>query len=256
MNILYDYCIENFVKKPTRILSISVLIDTTSPVASWVKDGLNATDDMVYSSATGTKTCNWDSFTDPESGIASYEVKVVINQEEKLKVKLENVAHSFIDHSITMNHLDKVHFTLEGQNGAGLKSVVNSDGFIVDHTPPVMEHVSDRQGNGQYQSTSTELSLRWNFKDGDSGLIYYQYSITEIQHGNKKHFWPQGERFHTISNPSEDYSTTLSGLTLSNGAMYKVNVIAMNKALLSTSHTSAGVIVDTTAPIMSQVCVI
>ena len=233
---------------------ISVLIDTTPPVASWIRDGLNATDDMMFSSETSTKPCNWDPFSDPESEIANYQVKVVINQQERITVELDNHVHSFKDHSITMNHLDKVQFTLEGQNGAGLKSVVNSDGFIVDHTPPVLEHISDHRGNGQYQSTSTELNLQWKYHDSDSGIKYYQYSVIEVKHGSENHFWPQEKRFIRITDPSVDYFTSITGLTLSNGVMYKVNVIAINKALLSTSHMSAGVIVDTTAPIMLQVC--
>ncbi|XP_033731539.1 uncharacterized protein LOC117321182 [Pecten maximus] len=46
---------------------------------------------------------------------------------------------------------------------------------------------------------------------------------------------------------------TLEDLVLKDGAMYSVKVICTNNALLSTHHESPGVIVDTSAPVMTQV---
>ncbi|KAJ8312545.1 hypothetical protein KUTeg_009918 [Tegillarca granosa] len=234
--------------------SDGVLVDLTPPLPGWIKDGKMKPKDIAYSSESATKNCYWGNFSDPESHMAEYEVSVYINR-EFIKTFSVNVQEEFFDHSISMKHLDTVDFSLKGTNGAGLSVVVNSDGFLIDHTPPDMDFLHDTADGSRYQSSKDKLNLKWKFDDSDSGIKEYRFFINQMMHGIKSRFWPQHEQF-TTTTPASQFQALMNkeinGLSLTDGAKYSVHVTAINGALMSTSHESEGVIVDTSPPVITK----
>lgn len=231
------------------------MVDLTPPLPGWIKDGKTKPKDIAYSSESATKNCFWGNFTDPESDIAGYEVSVYINS-EFIKTFGVNTHKEFVDLSISMKHLDTVDFSLKGTNGAGLSVEVKSDGFLVDHTPPNMDYLLDTPDGSKYQSSKEQLNIKWKFDDTDSGIKEYRYFINQMMHGTKSRFWPQQEQFVTaipLSPFQSSMKEEMIGLGLTDGAKYSLHVTAINGALMSTSHESEGVIVDTSPPVMTKV---
>ena len=236
---------------PATCLIIPVLVDTTPPITGHVTDGnMSDKEDMRYTSETVTKKCHWIGFFDPESGIDKYMVDVFINNELKNTFDVAK-QQTFQDKTISMEHNDHVHFSVHGVNGAELSAAANSDGFLVDHTPPVMTKMSDSETGSPYQSNKSAMHLRWTFKDDESGIKEYRTVIYETKHGVKQQFWPQHEPYNLtkpLSTVFAEMDVTLNEVSLKDGGKYSLHVTSINGALLSTAHESPGVIVDTTAP--------
>ena len=233
-----------------------MLVDITPPIPGHVVDGkITSKEDMKYTSETVTKNCHWNGYYDPESGIDKYKVVVFVNNELKdtFDAKRETV---FEDKTISLEHGDQVHFSVHGVNGAGLSAYADSNGFLVDHTPPVMTEISDEENNQRFQSNSTAMNLRWDFRDDESGIKEYRTVIFETKEGIKQRFWPDHTSYDLMKQPSEyngKMDVTVDRLGLKDGGKYSLHVTAINGALLSTAHESTGVIVDTTAPLAPKV---
>ncbi|XP_061168902.1 uncharacterized protein LOC133178171 [Saccostrea echinata] len=239
--------------KDSNGTSNGVLVDTTPPLSSYAVDGPDLSEDISFSSETATKIVTWDNFTDPESGVEKYTVTVYIN-DAKIKTFDASIKTTFEDHSISMDHKDKVHFQVDSFNKAGLSENVLTDGFIVDHTPPNLIFILDNIHQRRYQTYDNFLNLRWQFEDEESGIKEYRYAVLESLHGMKKRFWPKTEMYVTVF-PNSSIGTTAIDLDkhLLTGATYSVHVAAINVAHLSTEHESEGVTIDPTPPIMSKV---
>ena len=237
----------------------AVLVDTTQPLAGRVFDGkVSAKEEMRYSSETVTKTCHWNGYRDPESAIEKYKVDVYINYELKDSFDV-GTEPEFEDKTISLEHNDHVYFSVHGINGAGLGNVSQSNGFVVDHSPPIMTKLSDTENGAPYQSEKTALHLRWSFKDDESGIKEYRTVIYETKEGIKQKFWPKYAAFNSsepLSEFSGDMNVFLGNLSLSDGGKYSAHVTSINGALLSTAHESKGVVVDTTPPTISKVYII
>ena len=231
--------------------NISVLVDVTPPLPGFVVDG-NVKDiqDQNYTSETVTKHCHWNGYFDPESGIDNYKVDVYINNELKDTFDVGQKEY-FEDKTISLEHGDDVHFSVHGINGAGLGKAADSNGFIVDHTPPIMTELSDTNTGSLYQSQKSTMHLKWNFRDEESGIKEYRTVIYETKAGVKQRFWPNHSPYN-LTNPSSKFSgrmlVTLDQLNMKDGGRYSLHVTSVNGALLSTAHESIGVTVDTTKP--------
>ena len=205
---------------------------------------------MKYSSETVTKNWHWSGYYDPESGIDKYKVDVYVNNKLKDTFDAERKT-MFEDKTISLEHGDHVHFSVHGVNGAGLSCSAESDGFLVDHTPPVMTDISDEENNQPFQSNNTAMHLMWNFRDDESGIKEYRTVIFETKEGTKQQVWPDHKSYNLMK-PVSEYNAKMDvvvdNLRLKDGGKYSVHVTAMNGALLSRGHESKGVIVDTTAP--------
>ena len=232
------------------------MVDTTPPLAGYVVDGkVSEREDMKYTSETVTKTCHWNGYLDPESGIDKYKVDVYINNELKDTFDV-GTEQNFEDKTISLEHNDRVYFSVHGINGAGLGKAADSNGFVVDHTPPIMTKLSDTENDVPYQSDNTTMHLRWSFKDDESGIKEYRTVIYETKEGIKQKFWPRHSSYNLsepLSEFSGDIDVLLDNLSLNDGGKYSVHVTSVNGALLSMAHESVGVVVDTTPPRVAKV---
>lgn len=103
-----------------------------------MNDGKTNDDELSFSSETVSKFANWNGYYDPESSIDRYKIDVVINNEKRGTFETGK-ATEFEDHTISMEHQDKVTFTVHGVNGADLENSSESNGFLVDLTSPVLK---------------------------------------------------------------------------------------------------------------------
>ena len=142
-------------------------------------------------------------------------------------------------------------FKVHGVNGAELKASADSDGFIVDHTPPVLVDIADNEDGFRFQSNDSTMHVMWHYIDEESGIKEFRTVVLEAKHGVKQKIWPIGEPFNlTIPDTKHPGRTDviLDNLSLKNGGKYSLHVTSLNGALLSTAHESVGVTVDMTAP--------
>ncbi|XP_033731540.1 uncharacterized protein LOC117321183 [Pecten maximus] len=161
--------------------SNGVLVDVTSPDAGWIHDGLSIHSDIQFSSESASKSCNWNNFTDAESNIDHYKASVFVNNELRKTFGLTKESNVLTDHTVTMDHNDVISWTLSAYNGAGLEIGVTSDGFLVDHTAPVMEYIRDSDSDSEYQSNSSKLDISWKVSDPESGISHHSFYIQEMK---------------------------------------------------------------------------
>ena len=233
-----------------------MLVDITPPDAGTVHDGGTKGEDISFSSATASKQCYWDGFSDPESTITNYDIALYINSQLK-KTFHRGSGTSFIDHSVALHHEDEVEFQVTATNGAGSTTDVKSDGFYVDQTPPNMMMVSSSDSGLKYQTSISEMKMKWQFEDQESGIKQYRYFVYEQLHGSKTHFWPLGLPY-AIAYPTTRggiEKITISNMSLTVGGQYSVHVTATNNAGMSSAHESDTVLVDNTPPIMEVVSI-
>ncbi|WAQ98196.1 hypothetical protein MAR_022569, partial [Mya arenaria] len=236
--------------KASNSSSDGVLVDITPPLAGRVADGNQGYPEQEYSSETVSKFANWHGFYDPESGIQNYRVDVFINNEHKQSFET-GTEQIFEDHTISMEHKDNVNFKVHGVNGAELEVDADSDGFLVDLTPPIMTEISNLDNGQIYQSDNSKLSLTWNYQDEESGIDLYRVTIFESKYGIKQKYWPNGKKYNEtkpISAFNGRMQVVLDNLSLEDGSRYSLQVSAINGAKLSTSHETQGCIIDTTFP--------
>ena len=119
-----------------------VLIDITPPIPGSTVDGLNLAKDISFSSEMATKSVSWENFTDLESGIDRYQVTLYKNN-EKVKTFASTTETHFTDHSVSMDHEDKIMFEVETFNRAGLSISQKTDGYTIDHTPPNLVFIQE-----------------------------------------------------------------------------------------------------------------
>ena len=230
------------------------MIDTTPPVKGWIKDGSDKNNDMKFSSETAEVSSVWGGFSDPESGIVSYTLDVYINN--ALAQSFENGLNTdFVDYSLSLKHGDSIYVKLTTTNGAETPTVIESDGFVIDQTPPSVKYLHDTMDGRRYQSDSTELHLKWKFDDPESGLKEYRYYIEDFYQGQGHKFYPQGQGYVTIPviNNNITVDIVLQNLNMTNGHKYLVKVTAVNHADMPQSQESDGVIIDSTPPVLKKV---
>ena len=136
------------------------MIDTTVPVKGWIVDGdAGHGHDMEFSSETAEVAAMWGGFSDPESGIVSYIVEVHINDDPPQSFD-NGLKTKFVDYSLSMKHGDHVFIRLTAKNGADVTSIVDSNGFVIDQTPPVVKYLHDTEDGMHYQVSQVTHSGR------------------------------------------------------------------------------------------------
>jgi sugar lactone lactonase YvrE len=126
-----------------------------------------------------------------------------------------------------------------------------SDTFTVDNTAPTVTGVpTDGPTAGSdidFQTSTTTLSANWAnvFADTESGITGYQWKVGTTPGG--------AELFDFTTTGISGTSASASDLMLTQGQTYYVTIQATNGAGLSSTATSDGVKVDTTAPVVSGV---
>ena len=129
----------------------------------------------------------WFQFEDPESDVIALTWCVgsrpgLCNLKPSTSLDVTaNKVSAYLNQSIRNG--DRYYVTLEAINGAGLTSVMVSNGVTVDYTPPNAGKVIDGQeGNIEYLNDGDTIYSRWSgFEDVESGIKSYQFALCEKQ---------------------------------------------------------------------------
>ena len=213
--------------------SDGITVDASAPTTPAV------TDDGQYTTNASSIHASWTS-SDPESGIVKYYYSIGTTPGATNVIDWTDAALST---SVTRTGLSLAngsayYVNVKALSGAGAYSAVGStDGIIVDATPPNAPAVTD---DGQFISTPTSIHVTWAASDNESGIVGYDYSVgTAIGSTNVKGWTSAG-----IATEA-----TITGLSMTNGSTYYVNVRASNGAgLVSAAGSTNGAILDTTRP--------
>ncbi|KAK6174798.1 hypothetical protein SNE40_013376 [Patella caerulea] len=244
--------------------SNGVTVDLTVPVAGEIIDGLkNNFVDIEFSAATATIASQWRGHSDPESNIRSYEVQILrarnkTNNFEILRDwhEMDNSTESVEWHNFHLHHRDSIKTKLRTTNGALGQIVEETDGYIVDLTPPRLIYLNDggtQQTDIDYQSTLTSIKANFKFVDEESGIDHYKYQIYKLQQGSKHQIIPATIGEWTDIKDGTAQSVTIDNQALVNGARYITRIGAVNRANAVATYDSDGFLLDNTPPKMQWV---
>ena len=138
------------------------------------------------------------------------------------------------------------YMTVQATTASGQSIVGSSNGVVIDTTAPEqiapIDHFdiafSTTQPTG-YQSSNDTIAARWAFRDLQSGVVDYQWSIGTTPGGFNI------QPFLSVGTSLRAENADLLGL-LAHNTTYYVTVIATNGAGLSANATSSGIIYSTT----------
>lgn len=206
--------------------------DTTPPTTPVV------TDDGAYSTAQSTLHASWSS-TDPETGVAGYEYAIGTTPggEDLVPFTSIGAATEVIRTDLALINGARYYFSIRATNGAGLVSAVGaSDGILVDFTPPATPVVTD---DGKFTSSADSLHFVYGSGDTESGIERYEFSIGTGLGLADVVDWQDAGLVR---------EQTITGLSLTQGGGYYVNVRARNHAGLVSEGYSNGITSDFTPP--------
>lgn len=210
-----------------------IVADATPPTAPSVTDGGRFT-----SSAT-TLEASW-SAADPESGVVGYQYSIgtAVGSTNVVTWTDAGAATSVVRTGLSLQGGTTYYFNVKALNSGGAWGPVgSSDGITVDVTPPITPTVADA---GQFMSSPASIWASWSTTDNESGISKFEYSVGTTAGGTQVLGWTDAGMLPQM---------TITGLTLTNGGTYFVNVRATNGALLvSAVGSSDGITLDTTAP--------
>eukprot|EP00118_Oscarella_pearsei_P020488 m.221995 g.221995 ORF g.221995 m.221995 type:complete len:352 (+) comp39970_c0_seq5:1816-2871(+) len=237
--------------------SETILVDLTSPNVGRVYDGrlekAKELSDKSYQTNRYAISAHWDPSTiyDPESGIDSekYELSVGTYPEGNDVVGYTQTEADNGDISVRLSHAKKYFVTLRVFNKAGLASLKSSDGIVVDVTSPDIGRIYDgprivknKQIDQSYQASNTRISGHWDpatIYDDESGIDANSY---EMSVGS---FWGRSDVIG-YSPVTADHGDLQGHLV--QAKKYYVTLRVFNRAGLSSSRSSDGIVVDVTIP--------
>ncbi|KAL5013969.1 hypothetical protein ScPMuIL_008239 [Solemya velum] len=256
-NILYAF---NSGHKQLNVSAASdgVTVDLTKPLKGEIVDGNNPSfEDMAFTAAKSTIAAQWRYYSDPESYIREYNVKVMkaenpTGEFEILKnwISFDNRTEDVVWRNLQLQHRDKIKIVLEIVNGAMESIEAETDGVVVDLTPPKLVHFGDGLSSGadrEYQVETDSVSANFQFIDEESGLVFFKFQVFQHFQGSSHKIHPETDEWEEVRDPNQN-SFTKSNLSLKSGARYSIRVGAVNGAGFVVTFQTNGVIVDATPP--------
>ena len=190
--------------------------DETPPVTPLVSD------EEDFTANTGELYASWIS-EDSESGV--YEYQYIITEDSIVGTIIRNwtstgITNQVLAETLNLTNGKTYYFGVKARNGVGLWSDIGySDGITVDNTSPSTPDVTDE---GKFTKSRTELSASWSSSDTESGIVEYQYRITEQS--------INGTVIRDWTSNGTDTSVTATGLPLQKAKIYYFSVKAKNGA--------------------------
>lgn len=233
-----------------------VLVDFTPPTVGDVYDNsLDCSKDDDYQIASIYYRACWLGFDDPESGITYYEWNVVRSDGRKA-FQLQNVGTKLFSYQagIALQLGRKYNVVVWAWNKAGLGTMAQSDGVVVDFTRPecsnVLDLVPGADGDQDYVTQLPPLIASWRCFDPESGLIEQKVSVGT---------YPGGADAYPFTGvaATNNVSTTFRFVSLPAipGQPLYVTVKTLNKAGLQKTQWSDGITLDDTPPVAAAVYV-
>ena len=237
----------------SRACSDALVFDSSPPLPGIIHikqpPGSNITKTFITNNSAAIY---WEGSSDPESAILRCNISVVDQAGDVKFMETSNSTSGFM--VIPENVL-----CVRGQynisaccvNNANLASFSKSV-FIVDNTPPVQSGpvVTGISCDGalHYQSDDKSIEGSWPpFTDAESGIQRYYVAI-----GSQ----PYQDDIVGFENVYLATRIKRTDLTLSQGVVYYITVVAVNRAGLSTNISSLGLLIDKTPPLVDNADII
>ena len=230
----------------STVTSNGYVIDLTPPQVSYIIDGRGSApqDDLEYQTSNTTYDMSWE-VRDEESGITRIEGALYeLHEGRRMKVypssplqatvsippspqSVWSISTAELNLDIGVRYIASLTFT----NGAGLRMVYETNGVIVDPTPPVVQSVfvatSTYIGEEGADMTTVvadpdSIEVRWAAVDPESGISGYRVGIID-SNGTIVVDYVRFE--NTYGGAIEG-----AGSTLSPNETYRIALIAVNLA--------------------------
>ena len=167
-------------------------VDTTSPYGGSVHTGLGEGRDAPYSSDITDVTVSWEGFTDYESQIDEYFIRVY--QKPSDGATFDIIHSDTVEgtvNQVTWTHFsfadgDSVRVDVRAENGAGRRRTVSSSPYVIDLSPPHVNYLvdgGDPDDDITHQSQRDQLTVTWNIEDGESGIERIEITVLEVTEG-------------------------------------------------------------------------
>ena len=225
-------------------VSNGIKVDFTAPYRPSV------TDDGVYTSSRTQLHAQWTT-SDFESGIAEYHYAIGTTPEDSdvagwTSSGPRGAARTEVTRTgLSLSDGTKYYFAVKALNSAGLWSeVAVSNGITVDASAPDAPVVAD---DGETTPRVSSFHARWSGGDPHSGIVEYQYRITEGS--------PEGAVVVDWSSAGTATEVTRRGLSLrKSGPLYYLSAKARNgSGLWSPIGASDGIRVVNEAPVLEPI---
>ncbi|XP_078658229.1 uncharacterized protein LOC144903712 [Branchiostoma floridae x Branchiostoma belcheri] len=221
-------------------------MDTTPPLMRFIGDGNQQWTDLQYSPSITHLSVNWE-FEDPESGIDHYKLTVfqhhggsrlqIYPAQKNEWVTVDGSADGWTNSDpLSLVPGARYSVRVSAVNGAGLTTTHDTDGVIVDPTPPSNLHVAVDVMPGELEELHdgyvlhTDLSailVSWRATDGESKVMAYWAAVGTS---------PGGMDVLPFENMGADRSAYINNLQLqlydetTGSPVYYVTVKAQNGA--------------------------
>ena len=237
----------------SRACSDALVFDSTPPQPGNVYAGqTSSVMRRITFISNNSITLAWSGFRDLESGIHSCNISVLDKSGHILFLETRNTSSGNVSVSPgpVLLHGESYNASVECINNAGL-AASSSSVFAIDNTPPIqtgpiIAGVS-RDLAFQYQSDTNSITATWPpFAEHESDIQNYQFAI------GSQIYQDDVVRFENVRLATQ---VTKNDLSLSEGSVYYITVIATNLAGLSTNVSSLKLFIDTTPPKAVNGCV-
>ena len=241
----------------TVMCSDGILIDTTPPIPVTFQDGVGDTDAKFFPSTRRVRG-KFEAFNDPESPIVKYEWKVVSNvsgREVTPFVGIPLTQQTPLMEGLSLKGGFSYRLVLRGTNAAGLQSVIESNGFIPDSTPPhCEENVIDVTNENDTSDVDfvrklESIQAKWKCCDIESGISSQLLGVGTYPGGDDIKTFQEIRFLSHLTTVGGGISyVRFSNITILPKVRYHVTIKVINGAGLKTTTSSDGILIDTTSP--------
>ena len=238
--------------------SNGVLIDRTPPVPGSFQDGTGDIDASFIPSLVSVRG-KFQQFTDPESPIVKYEWKIEGNMSENFKdvtpfVPIPLTQEEPLMESLSLKPGSFYRLVLRGTNEAGLQSIIKTNGFRPDETPPycrgsVIDVINETGTHDvDFVGDLKNIQAKWKCFDYESGISSQFLAIGTYPTGKDVKLFEDIRVLSQTMMESEMSYVKFYNLTIIPNKRYHVTVKIINGAGLKKTITSDGILLDTTPP--------
>ena len=249
------YAMDSFGLKAV-MCSDGILIDTTPPIAGHFQDGAGEEDALFLPSLRRVRG-KFHPFIDSESPIVKYEWKILSNaSNEDLTpfVDIPLTQQTPLMVGLSLEAGSPYRLVLRGTNAAGLQTVIETNGFIPDNTPPYCEgkvfDVTDEADlfDVDFVRELNSIQAKWKCVDQESDIRVQLVGVGTYPGGDDvKGFENVAFITHSVSEDGVMFAS-FSDINILPRVRYHVTVKIINGASLKKTITSDGIIIDTTPP--------
>ncbi|XP_022102003.1 uncharacterized protein LOC110985345 [Acanthaster planci] len=232
------------------VTSDGVMVDDSPPVPGRVYDGGPGGGDINYQSSRLQLRAHWWGFHDPHSGLSHYEWRAgttpgAADILPSTRIELSEDALRFLPASDQLPVGTDIYITVRAYNRLVMWIEATSNGFRVDSSPP---DVVDAPAVDETQGMAVRNTLvfcdlirfSWKFSDPESG-VKDQFVSVSTHHSGDINIPP-------IKIAGSELDHTFTNLTLHEGSLYTITVVACNYAGLCTKAETEPVLVDGSPP--------